>query len=171
MCQRIYILHLWQALFGFWSARLLLSRLFFFLRSKQGNDIGLMFGWGFIRIGFTFTRAMSYFIVGQWYFGWITFFSMARSTCGYLWAKNSATASIEGEVAVANFGDLGKTLAPLALAHPAMAGWSVPPRRFSHQSIFFILPKYCWHDSNIATFSIPQHLSWMKSILFLSSNK
>ena len=82
---------LWLALFGFWCARLLLSCLFFFLRSKQGSDIGLIFGRGFMRMGSTFTRAMSYFIVGQWYFGWITFFFMARSTCGYLKAKNSAT--------------------------------------------------------------------------------
>ena len=52
----------------------------------------------------------------------------------YLWAKNSATASIEGEVAVANFGDLGKTLAPLALAQPAMAGWSVPHAGFHTNS-------------------------------------
>ena len=57
----------------------------------------------------------------------------------YLWAKNSATASIEGEVAVANFGDLGKTLAPLALAQPAMAGWSVPQAGFHTSAFGFLL--------------------------------
>ena len=91
MCLRIYICPLWRALFGFWRARLLLSCLFFFLGSKQGNDIGLIFGWGFIRMGSTFRRAISYLNVRQWYFGWITFLTMARSTCGYLRAKNSAT--------------------------------------------------------------------------------